>query len=229
MLRGSVVRRACCFLLLAAVATAAAAAAAAVGKDGKDGGGPPDLTGSIKMPAGFDAKDIPASAMDEIQNVMKEAMSKSAGAEGISENVSAFTAAVDWGEGWIRALLAHHVLLLVLMVTTRARYYHQCAIFGWICTLVWGAERINDACKTRWQSFSKQNYFDKNGIFMSGVLSAPLLLIGFVQLVITLRRSADLLVEVKKHEFKEAAKKKGKEATKKKKGGGAAAEAKKDK
>merc|ERR1712100_340477 len=130
---------------------------------------------------------------------MKEAMAKSGGApEGVIENMSAFRAAVDWSEGWIRALVGHHAALLLFMILTRKHYYAQCFVFGWICTLVWSAERLNNLAKGRWKDFSKQNYFDKNGIFMSGVLSAPLLLIGFIQLVITLRGSADLLVEVKK-------------------------------
>ena len=104
---------------------------------------------------------------------------------------------------------------------TRSNFNAQAALFLYICVAVFSAERLNGLARTHWRSFSKQMYFDKHGIFASGVLSAPLLLIGFGQLVMTLRSSAYLLVDVKKHEFKQAAKNKQKAA--------AAAETKKGK
>lgn len=48
---------------------------------------------------------------------------------------------------------------------------------------VYTAERLNAVLAARWQSFATQPYFDKQGIFISAVYSAPLLLIMFVILV----------------------------------------------
>lgn len=45
------------------------------------------------------------------------------------------------------------------------------------------AEHLNAALAAHWQSFATQPYFDKQGIFISAVYSAPLLLIMFVILV----------------------------------------------
>ena len=49
--------------------------------------------------------------------------------------------------------------------------------------VVYNAERLNGLAGRHWQRFSRQNYFDSQGIFASALLSGPLLLIMFVQLV----------------------------------------------
>ena len=148
---------------------------------------------------------LPEELAGKAKGLLKDAMAQSVGPEGIWENLQAFYHAVDWSENWIRALLASHALIALLVVLTRSNFNAQVALFLYICVVVFSAERLNSVARTHWRSFSKQMYFDKHGIFASGVLSAPLLLIGFGQLVMTLRRSAYLLVDVKKHEFKQSA------------------------
>ena len=49
--------------------------------------------------------------------------------------------------------------------------------------LVYTSERLNKILGRHWQSFASQPYFDKNGIFISAVLSAPLVLDMLVILV----------------------------------------------
>ena len=49
--------------------------------------------------------------------------------------------------------------------------------------LVYTSERLNRVLGQHWQSFAGQPYFDKNGIFISAVLSAPLVLDMLVILV----------------------------------------------
>lgn len=45
------------------------------------------------------------------------------------------------------------------------------------------SETINNYGMIYWKYFSKQNYFDKHGVFIGILFSAPLLIIGFIQLV----------------------------------------------
>ena len=45
------------------------------------------------------------------------------------------------------------------------------------------AERANRLGKRHWQRFSRQNYFDDSGVFMSVLVSGPLLLVMFIVLV----------------------------------------------
>jgi len=49
--------------------------------------------------------------------------------------------------------------------------------------LVYTSERLNRVLGQHWRSFAGQPYFDKNGIFISAVLSAPLTLDMLVILV----------------------------------------------
>jgi hypothetical protein len=49
--------------------------------------------------------------------------------------------------------------------------------------VVYNGEALNGLGAEHWQSFSKQPYFDGNGIFYSAVVSAPLMIIMFIILV----------------------------------------------
>lgn len=49
--------------------------------------------------------------------------------------------------------------------------------------LVFSSERLNALGARHWQRFAGQNYFDGSGIFVSAVLSAPLVFTMFVTLV----------------------------------------------
>jgi hypothetical protein len=48
---------------------------------------------------------------------------------------------------------------------------------------VYNGETLNSLGAEHWRSFSKQPYFDGNGIFYSAVVSAPLMIIMFIILV----------------------------------------------
>ena len=58
--------------------------------------------------------------------------------------------------------------------------------------LVYTSERLNRVLGQHWQSFAGQPYFDKNGIFISAILSAPLVLDMLVILVSTFQIKASL-------------------------------------
>nr|XP_025646645.1 uncharacterized protein LOC112741764 isoform X3 [Arachis hypogaea]XP_029147875.1 uncharacterized protein LOC112741764 isoform X3 [Arachis hypogaea] len=45
---------------------------------------------------------------------------------------------------------------------------------------VYLAERLNTVMRMNWKSFSSQNYFDPNGLFMSVLWSGPLLVIAMI-------------------------------------------------
>ena len=95
----------------------------------------------------------------------------------------AFAAAIQWTEPWIIVLLSFHVICLGLAFFTRKLAGFQCVMFLIICTLVFLAEKINTICSQRWQEFTTQNYFDKNGVFASTMFSGPLLAIATIILV----------------------------------------------
>jgi transmembrane protein 18 len=97
----------------------------------------------------------------------------------------AFSSAIDWTETWIRGLLCFHVLLFLIVIISRKNVDLQTFFFFFIAILVFLSETINTFCSSHWKEFSRQNYFDKNGIFVGILFSAPLLCICLFQLVRT--------------------------------------------
>ena len=120
---------------------------------------------------------------DMEQSVMKMIKETAKAPADMSEACSAFSHAVDWNENWIRGLIGAHVVLLTIVLLTRKNADIQTLIFLFISMLVVMSERINGICAARWDQFSTQNYFDEHGIFAGIMFAAPLLFIGFVQLV----------------------------------------------
>ena len=80
-------------------------------------------------------------------------------------------------------ILAFHIVIALTVIATRRHHNLQIALFVAICATVYCAEYINTYCRNNWQSLATQNYFDTNGIFVSTVFSAPLLLLILFQMV----------------------------------------------
>jgi len=142
------------------------------------------------------------------ESVFELARNSDTGPKTFMENVDAFRHAVDWSERWIQALVAFHVFLWILTLSTRKRFGIQTVVFFLICILVFAAERLNAAAHEHWKSFSKQDYFDTHGVFAVTMYAAPLLGLGFFQMVNFLIMSSNLLVEAKVAEIKQSRKKK---------------------
>jgi hypothetical protein len=120
----------------------------------------------------------------------------------IKLQATAFINAVDWkNERWIHGLIAFHVILLTIAIITRRKQNIQIVLFIFICTIIWSAERINHWAAQNWNLFSTSNYFDANGIFLSIMLSLPLLLISVIMLGNLLLQTASLLITVKRKQI----------------------------
>ncbi|KAL0369202.1 UNVERIFIED_CONTAM: Transmembrane protein 18, partial [Sesamum calycinum] len=70
---------------------------------------------------------------------------------------------------------------------------------------VYLAERLNNYLAGNWKSFAGQNYFDRNGLFLSVLWSGPLLVIAIIILVNTLFSLCHLIVRWKKAELRHRA------------------------
>ena len=120
----------------------------------------------------------------------------------IYDQFMGFYHAVAWSkEPWLLILMGIHGLLLVLVIFGRNMYRLQVIIFLGCTLAVFASEQINSLAGSKWREFSTQNYFDKHGVFMGTVFSAPLLVILTVQLLVTLATASQLVVAVKRHEF----------------------------
>ena len=97
-----------------------------------------------------------------------------------------FTHAINWKERNMLFLYCFLVGYAILLVVTRKNINVRLALFIATCGLVYSAQYMNAffAHNERWVALGwTQDYFDKNGVFMSSVFCAPLLFIAFVQLV----------------------------------------------
>ncbi|KAG0578871.1 hypothetical protein M758_4G052800 [Ceratodon purpureus] len=124
---------------------------------------------------------------------------------GFWEPVLAFVHAVDWTEPWLIALMAFHVLLVVVVIATRKQGNTQGVLFFATLASVYFAERLNTVLRRHWRSFATQPYFDTHGVFISTVWSGPLLLISTLILVNSMVTMTRMMVKWKRAELKHKA------------------------
>jgi len=81
--------------------------------------------------------------------------------------------------------------------------------------MILSADYLNKFGSTNWQSFSTQNYFDKQGLFLAVVFCGPLLLVSLAIVIIFTIHAGKMLIVAKAEEFKrERAKKQSAEGKK---------------
>ena len=119
---------------------------------------------------------------------------------------AAFISAVDWSEGWIQGLLAFHVCYFLAVVLTYKSYGAQVFLFLLGCALVKASEVGNTYLAANWETFSRQNYFDENGLFVACMWAGPLLFVLVLQAFNFIRMNANLLVKLKRRQLLERAK-----------------------
>ncbi|KAH9509869.1 Transmembrane protein 18 [Bulinus truncatus] len=90
---------------------------------------------------------------------------------------------VDWSEPWFSVLLGFHILTFLVTYITRKYQMIQAGHFFILLMLVYFAESFNEIAANNWKLFSKQQYFDSKGMFISLVWSAPLLLNSLIIVV----------------------------------------------
>ncbi|KAM8954108.1 transmembrane protein 18 [Pelodytes ibericus] len=121
-------------------------------------------------------------------------------------------APIDWTEPWLIGLLVFHILCLAVTCVSFKFYKLQIAHFLLMVGLVSSAEYINELAAANWRSFSKQQYFDSTGMFISLLFSAPLLCNAIIIVVHWVYKTLTVMTELKtlQHKRKEAKKKREK-------------------
>ncbi|KAE9071411.1 hypothetical protein PF007_g26569, partial [Phytophthora fragariae] len=110
-----------------------------------------------------------------------------------------FFPAVDWTEPLVVGLLSFHAALWL----TRKWLYTQFALFVLILLLVLSTEQLNAWGRENWRLVATQRYFDPQGVFMAIFYAGPLLAAGFFQLVLSLKNMVDMVVIVKRAEYRQ--------------------------
>ncbi|XP_011629998.1 transmembrane protein 18 isoform X1 [Pogonomyrmex barbatus] len=131
---------------------------------------------------------------------------------------------IDWRDPWLVALLTFHIVVTMTALMTRNHANFQIILFLVLLLLVYFSESINEVAATNWmrfprpfsrsdfnlvnnfrRRFSKQQYFDSQGLFISVVFSVPILINCMIMVASWLYQSSQLMTSLKRAQLREQA------------------------
>ena len=155
------------------------------------------------------------STEDVLNLARKEAMSQGRVLQtrfGFWDNVLGFYHAVNWsGDKWIFLFTALQFIALASVVYVRnGSAQSQGSVFIFWVSVCMCASPLNSWGDKNWRGFSTQNYFDKNGVFISSLFTAPFMIVLILQLILIARHLSNLAVAAGKLKVKAFAREKNK-------------------
>ncbi|XP_012270139.1 transmembrane protein 18 isoform X1 [Orussus abietinus] len=122
------------------------------------------------------------------------------------DGVWPFLQSIEWRDPWLAILLTFHIAVTMTAVMTRNHANFQIILFLALLLLVYFSETINEVAATNWMVFSRQQYFDSKGLFISVVFSVPILINCMIMVASWLYQSSQLMTSLKKAQLREQAK-----------------------
>ncbi|KAM7342446.1 transmembrane protein 18 [Cochliomyia hominivorax] len=114
-----------------------------------------------------------------------------------------FLMSIDWRDPWLIGLIILHILTTTTTLMTRNNTNFQIFLFLILLSAVYFSESINEYAALNWRSFSKQQYFDSNGLFISTVFSIPILLNCMLLIGAWLYNSTKMMATLKTAQLKD--------------------------
>lgn len=119
------------------------------------------------------------------------------------EGFVSFLSGIDWQDPWLIGLLTFHLAIFLMALLTRNYGNFQALLFFALLLMVYFSEYINEVASSNWKIFSRQQYFDSNGLFISVVFSIPILMNCMLMVGNWLYQSAQLMTTLKTAQLKE--------------------------
>lgn len=117
-----------------------------------------------------------------------------------------FLLSIEWRDPWLAILLTFHIAITMTAVMTRNHANFQIILFLVLLLLVYFSESINEVAATNWMVFSRQQYFDSKGLFISVVFSVPILINCMIMVASWLYQSSQLMTSLKKAQLRQKVK-----------------------
>ncbi|XP_015127418.1 transmembrane protein 18 isoform X1 [Diachasma alloeum] len=113
---------------------------------------------------------------------------------------------IEWRDPWLALLLVFHVAVTMTALMTRNHANFQILLFLVLLLLVYFSESINEVAASNWRVFSRQQYFDSKGLFISIVFSVPILMNCMIMVASWLYQSSQLMTSLKRAQLRQQAK-----------------------
>ncbi|CAL1682128.1 unnamed protein product [Lasius platythorax] len=117
-----------------------------------------------------------------------------------------FLQSIDWRDPWLAVLLTFHIAITMTAVMTRNHANFQIILFLVLLLLVYFSESINEVAATNWMIFSRQQYFDSKGLFISIVFSVPILINCMIMVASWLYQSSQLMTNLRRAQLRQQVK-----------------------
>jgi len=123
------------------------------------------------------------------------------------DSIYKFLAHIDWSENFLQGLIVFHVISMLIILATRKMVWTQGFLFAVLLVSISLTERANEWLAANYKLYSKLQYFDSQGMFISLTYSAPVLINCVIILINWFFISGDMLVKVKRKQMEEESKK----------------------
>ncbi|KAI8867627.1 hypothetical protein GQ42DRAFT_164665 [Ramicandelaber brevisporus] len=104
--------------------------------------------------------------------------------------------AVNWNQPFLHAVGVFHLATFAAVILSRHREDVLVSILVILFAMAAASSYINDFAGQHWESFSVANYFDKDGMFVTTVLTLPSLFNAALAVVCLFAKAISLMRQV---------------------------------